>query len=521
VALLALVLSTFRDYGVSWDEYVHVQNGEHLLRYYSSGFSDRSYAGFENLYLYGGFFDLLQTLASRPLVRALGLYESRHLVNALFALVGVSATWMLARLLAGPRAALFAALLLWLMPTWQGHAFNNPKDVPFAVMYALSLWALVRLGRLGGRAPLRLVLVGGLLLGLTLATRVGGLLPIGLLLLAAAWRAVTALGAGDLREAALDVAKSALAAATAWGTALAFWPWLLEAPIEHLLTALRAADRFPWSQPVLYLGRQLFSTELPWHYLPVWLAIQTPLLVLVLLLAGLVLGAARLAGARRPPDAGLLLVLASVLVPLAIVLLGHPVLYDAARHFLFLLPPLAVLAALSAEALIDRLTRVRPPWRLWLLGLAAAAGLALGSLPVAEMLRLHPYEYVYFNGLVGGLRGASGRFELDYWGHSLREATLGLLAWERRAAVRPGRAWRVFICGPPVSASYFFPPGFTRVRTPQGADFAIVLRRPPCTRPYRRLTPIVTVEREGVPLSHVYRLADGEPETSAEDQEVP
>ena len=41
---------------------------------------------------------------------------------------------------------------------------------------------------------------------------------------------------------------------------------------------------------------------------------------------------------------------------------------------------------------------------------------------VVGIARLHPYEYVYYNELVGGLQGAEGRFELDYWATGFREA---------------------------------------------------------------------------------------------------
>lgn len=36
---------------------------------------------------------------------------------------------------------------------------------------------------------------------------------------------------------------------------------------------------------------------------------------------------------------------------------------------------------------------------------------------------LHPYQYIYFNEIVGGLKGASGKFEMDYWGATYKEAT--------------------------------------------------------------------------------------------------
>jgi len=38
------------------------------------------------------------------------------------------------------------------------------------------------------------------------------------------------------------------------------------------------------------------------------------------------------------------------------------------------------------------------------------------------MITLHPYQYVYYNRLAGGLQGAFRRYEMDYWATSYREA---------------------------------------------------------------------------------------------------
>src|SRR4051794_1743329 len=138
-----LVLATFRDYGVTWDEDVHFYYGFKVLDFYLSLGRDTSYLGFENLYTYGAGFDLLTAALSR--VSPLGAWETRHLVDALIGLCGIVGTWRVARLLAGPRAGLLAALLLALTPNYYGHMFNNPKDIPFATALIWSLYYIARL----------------------------------------------------------------------------------------------------------------------------------------------------------------------------------------------------------------------------------------------------------------------------------------------------------------------------------------------------------------------------------------
>ena len=56
-------------------------------------------------------------------------------------------------------------------------------------------------------------------------------------------------------------------------------------------------------------------------------------------------------------------------------------------------------------------------------GPVKATLVALVLLPgIAAGVRLHPYEYTYYNSFIGGESGAFRRFELDYWGTSYREA---------------------------------------------------------------------------------------------------
>ena len=62
-ALAVLVLATFRDYGISNDEEVQHVYGQKLLDFYLSGFADRSAFEYRNLYLYGGFFDMVMRKA--------------------------------------------------------------------------------------------------------------------------------------------------------------------------------------------------------------------------------------------------------------------------------------------------------------------------------------------------------------------------------------------------------------------------------------------------------------------------
>ena len=40
---------------------------------------------------------------------------------------------------------------------------------------------------------------------------------------------------------------------------------------------------------------------------------------------------------------------------------------------------------------------------------------------VVEMVQLHPYQYVYFNRMSGGLKAAATQYETEYYAHSFKE----------------------------------------------------------------------------------------------------
>src|ERR1700728_2184943 len=105
--------------------------------------------------------------------------------------------------------------------------------------------------------------------------------------------------------------------------------------------------------------------------------------------------------------------------------------------------------------------------------LGFAAGLAS---PIVEMVRLHPYEYTYYNRLTGGVVGAQQRYMLDYWGLSLTQASRDLQQiLAERHETPPGGQWKVAVCGPHPPVSVALGPKFSLSWCPKGADFAMML----------------------------------------------
>src|SRR5215475_4013905 len=98
-ALVVIALCTFKDYAISNDEGVQHHYGELIIAYYRSGFRVRDLFTFENLYLYGGLFDLIAVALAH--VIPVDPYQLRHILCAMLGIGGSAAAAATARVIAG------------------------------------------------------------------------------------------------------------------------------------------------------------------------------------------------------------------------------------------------------------------------------------------------------------------------------------------------------------------------------------------------------------------------------------
>lgn len=512
-AIALLIAFTFRDYGLSWDEPFHIEYGARLLKYYATFGADSSAFEYINLHLYGGLFDAPVALLVQWL--PFDIIDSRHLLIAITGLVGVIGTWRLGRLLAGPRGGFFAALLLITMPGWYGHMFINPKDIPFATT---MIWASYYLARLACHLPRpawRDVLLFGLCAGMAMGMRIGGLLIFGylgatLMLWFMATLLWPAARAHLWRDSMALLPKLITATLIAYCVMVLAWPWAISAPLQRPFEALTTFSHFPVIIPALVHGEWINSDQLPIDYLPLMIAIKVPLLQLLLLAALLPLigyASMRVRRSELHNDNRWLawgVTLIAMLLPLAYALITRPGLYNEMRHFLFLLPPMAVLAGASAAMLWEHLMQRAVVLRATVVS-AVVIYLVMNG---ATLVRLHPYEYIDYNQLTGGVNGAEQLFELDYWSTSQRELYSELKQYlvktEGEEALH--KPWRIRLCGAPEVAMYYFEPEWTPIWIGEKgeADFEVGIAGNLCPPP--ALPASIEVRREGALLGYVNDL---------------
>ncbi|MCC8938051.1 glycosyltransferase family 39 protein [Bradyrhizobium sp. Arg68] len=504
VALIAGL--TFRDYGLGWDDYTHAEYADLLLRMYGSGFKDTGALSFANLYMYGGGFDMAAALLHK--VISLELFETRRLVGAIVGVIGLAVTWRLARRVGGPVAGLAALLLLALCPTFYGHMFMNPKDAPFAVAMVILILGLVRLVEEYPAPSPRTILIVGLGAGLSIGCRVLG----GLALVYAAVGFLP-LGIEEFRKQGAREATHRFAHVVyvllpglVFGYLVMglIWPWSIMEP-GHPLEAVTYFSHFfekPWKE--MFDGALVSVPDMPWSYLPTLFALQLPEVLLFLLIAAVVITLTSLSRDDVPAKRKtimLMLTLAAML-PLVIAMVKRPALYNGIRHFIFVIPPMTVLAGVAFARGMDWLGEQRRAWQP-----AAVAVFAFGLLlPLSEMIRLHPYQYTHFNHIAGTVRTADNYFMLDYWGLALKQASDGLreqLA-ERQEVPPQNRKWKVAVCGPQRPAQVALGPDFTIGWDSNAADFAMTLGEFYCKG---LAAPVmVEIKRDDVVFARVYDI---------------
>lgn len=530
--VLVLVLVTFRDYGVTWDETWHLVYGDYILDWFLTFGRDRSALSYRLDYLYGGGFDLLGAIARR--LSPLSAFETIHLLGALIGVVGFVGVWRLARRLAGPVGGLVAVVLLATTPVYYGHMFNNPKDLPFAVGYVWAIDALVAiviaLPRVPRRAWIRFAVVAGLAMGVRIA---GILLLVYLAMVvgAYAWLRGRATrdpeaGAATLRRLGRPAAWSMLGA---WLVMISTWPWALLDPIRRPWIALGNMSRYGGHRRTMpFAGEPMLTTEPRWDYLPHYFALTIPLSVLALALVAVVLVARAWWRDRDRQDAtkrNLVLVLvAATLAPLVYAIVMRSVVYDGLRHFLFVVPLLVVVAAIAATVL-PRAFGARA--RVVAVGVGIAVGIGVAR-QAADMRRLHPHQYLYFNELIGGLPGAHGNYDTDYYGNSYKEgfAALADHLWrsDREAFLRS----RYLVTGcilDFIAANYIGGNFDWADDRKSGAEFYLGYTRSNCHMRYGSQPELLRIERDGTPLLLVRDLrhadASDDDDASTPDADPP
>lgn len=503
VIYLLFSFLSYKDFGVTYDERVEYDAGKYLATYlatpttpeYVNELVSEKPDNIESRHL-----PLFSTY-SRSYTAVLNLlnpkyyFEWFHLQNLLAGLfLFIFAYSLLYLVYKDSLKAVVGPILLLLAPAISGHIPANPKDIPFATIFLFGIFLISYFLKKPGNKSVE-ILTLGIVFGLAQSTRVVGFSLFATYFLLSLYSALF-----EKKRVGETILNSLII------LLLSFFVWVLNVPFlganffSNLVYTITDASGFQdWNNEILYMGKFLLKEERPWHYLPLLLSIQLPLIILASLASGLFLVIRKKLryGIAHPVS----VITATVLINFTIYLLLHPVVYNGIRHFLYFATCLVLLATFF---LIDSFGTIKIRHKYIFLG-AVSAYLFF---TLIRTVHLHPYEYVYYNELAGGLRGIENKYELDYWGAAYKESSQLVLKGVKKNGVSK---LKVYACDNQFAVVYYSQFRFELVSRSRDADLIICdtfnerLRKETEDSNYQTVFPVISeIKREGVPI-HVIR----------------
>lgn len=412
------------DMGISWDEKLQYEYAQDIYAYLISFGEDQTIFDFQNksalwqpMQFYGSFFDVI-TVALVDIFEVENVYELRHVVNAFFGAFGLLFAGLFARAITGNwLSALLSLLFLVLTPSYFGHSLFNPKDVPFATGFFMAMYYMVLFIKELPKPRFSTILLFSLGIALSISIRVGGILIYPYLLLFAGikWLGVWR---NEGKSIALGQFKSYVlyfipVLVGGYFLGILFWPYALQDPLANPLEALKGLSNVYYTTSYeTFEGVRTYMSKVPWYYSIKLIALGAPLVVLL----GFVLSLTRLPMVFKKEGVWALMLLFMLLFPPLYAAYKESMLYNGWRHWFFVYVNLVVMAAIGWTWLINHKQKAFRYASVFILFLG------LGNM-MWWMVRSHPNQYVYFNELTGGLKGAYGYYETDYYSNTMRQAT--------------------------------------------------------------------------------------------------
>ncbi len=428
IILSVVGFATIRDYGAPFDEYVEISILKSNIKEYALRISNDAVNGFTTL----GATRISNSIekdhgiaAYYPLAVVLPALEDNprqlsyvwSVLTWAWFMVGCISIYAILRAMRSTRImAALGTLLLYLAPRFFAEGHYNNKDVILLCLVLLTVWLGIRLFQSPG-------FLKGLLFSFfgAMATnmKIAGVLPWGLIGLALVL-AITLRRQWNLKMAGIALITVCsficfyfLLTPAAWDDPVGF--------IQYLMTNASHFSRYYGI--VIFRGATFWDiggeTPLPWYYIPYYVLVTVPLYTLALTFYGQVkvirsLFTERLLFFKENRNVFLLVFSLLWIIPMAIAVFLHPLVYNGWRHFYFMYAGIVILAGYGLQSVWDAVRKARMSRVLTPVLIAALCvcfgGTAIG---VAEN---HPFQYAYLNALQQ--RDAQYTMELDYWNES-------------------------------------------------------------------------------------------------------
>jgi hypothetical protein len=413
----------YKDYGISWDESNTREKGYTSIKYVFEGNDDLLT---DPLRVYGPAFDMFAVAVEKTfnLKDPMQIYQTRHLTYFLLFFLSIIFFYFLSKkVFKSWKIGIVGSLFLILSPRIFAHSFYNPKDLPFMSVFIISLYTAVLF--LENKTLIH-AFVHGLVCGILIDIRIMGIIiPFFTIIFFILDLVIKKEIKGHRKKIIWSIL---LFIFTLIFFTILLWPYLWGDPIGRFIESFKVMSKYPWDGFNLYMGEYAWAANVPWHYIPVWLIITTPILYTVFFVAGFfviiknfIVNPFKYYLKKKEN----LIFLLCFIIPLATVIIFKSVLYNEWRQMYFIYPPF-LLISLGGMVSLYNFFKSRLKFRnsvstiKIILTLLLICSLANTSY---FMVNNHPYQGFYFNVLAGkDMAEAKYNFDIDTLGTPFKQA---------------------------------------------------------------------------------------------------
>ncbi len=476
------------DYGVAWDDHHQIkiakQSCEYIIGHNKDLFSNggRFFGSAFEIPIY-----LIQsignTFSSQVLIR--------HLVLHFYFIISLYFFFkLLLKTFQSYNIALLGIILLYINPIIFAHSFFNTKDLAFLSTFIISLytmWNFIdkphKINYIIYHAIVSAFLIDIRLLGLLIPAMSIGFLIIYSII--------------NYKEKPI-IKPIFIYIVILLSFIYIFWPFLWPNPKVFFNAFIKMAS-YPSGNINLFNGITSFSQDNPWYYIPLWIGVSTPLIVLILYASGIIFSIKHLFHfeniIQRKEDF-FIIILSFIPIDLWLLfLILEPTFYDGWRH-LYFIAPLLIIGSLLGIKNIFNIIKNKKFQILFKLTIAISI-IAI----IFKLVELHPYQQVYMNCLVSKKpESIRKNWEMDYWGLSFKEGFEKILSLDSREHIKVKISnisaidnWKL---------SYEKDPRIELTDSINNADYFISnYRFHPKEYPYKR---IFSIKRQGSRILSIY-----------------
>ena len=432
------------DFGISWDENWHRKRGKENIAYISRvlGINDilQVPENIKNPQIgvggYGPIFEIFCILAEKSFSAKDGkaIYELRHKINFSFYFISIIIFYLfLKKFFKSPKIAFIGALFYLLSPRILAHGFFNSKD---SIAQAILACAIFPLFLTFKRKSIKMSLIAGVLIGIATTIR----LPIIYLpCLFLFFIFITNFFYGSLLEKKTKNFKTSLCfLITTILSIYIFFPELWEAPIKNFLLIFDNLNHHPWTGNNLYLGELFQPSNVPWHYIPVWIIVTTPITFLFFFITGIIKSFLNIISLKTKNNLFHIFMFAGFIVPILAIIFLKAHLYNGWRHLFFIYPYMVFFMVIGFFSIYDWLCSIFS----WNNSKILYSLILITFLnPLIFVIKSHPNQQVFFNKFAGS--HPLDNFEGDYWAVSMRHALDWIVENDPNESVNVLSVWNV------------------------------------------------------------------------------